>query len=92
MLKRTWESAGGCVKFVKSRSAGLGKRIFQVLDHSGRGKVQVELLRQLLTRIGARVPPEEMDRLLAEVNALREIDYNQFLEVFAKPTGKEASL
>ena len=63
-----------------------------MLDHSGRGKVQVKMLRQLLTRIGAKVPPEEMDRLLAEVNALREIDYNQFLEVFAKPIGNEASL
>ena len=50
------------------------------------------MLRQLLTRFGAKVPPEELDQLLAEVNDLHEINYDQFMEVITKPTDDESSL
>ena len=71
---------------------GNKENVFQVLDHSGRGKIQVNMLRQLLTRFGAKVPPEELDQLLAEVNDLQEINYDQFMDVITKPTDDESSL
>ena len=60
------------------------RKAFRVLDEDDKGFISVSEFRHIMTRLGEKLTPEEVDEIIKEANVDDEgaINYNELVSIF----------
>lgn len=62
------------------------REAFRVFDHEGRGVISVDQLRHVMTELGDKMPEDEFDELLSEIDVDKNghIHYEEMVKIMSE--------